>query len=354
MREHSHMKFRVPVTTDFGETVEAQAPVVISASRSTDIPAFYSEWFINRLKIGHVAWYNPFNQKRIYVSFANAKAVVFWSKNPKPLIPCLTILDERPMHYYVQFTLNDYEHEGFEPMLPPLDARIETFRELSDTIGKEKVIWRFDPILATQQHSPRDVLEKVWRIGEKLKGYTDKLVFSFVDIHAYRKVQRNLKSFSSTSRYHASEVTDTQKEEIIVGLVALRERWMSEGWNLSLAACADAKDWGPSIQHNSCIDAELMKQIFSSDAEFLHYLSYGKIPDPKTPALQVPAHKHVNLHDKGQRKACRCMISKDIGMYNTCPHHCAYCYANTSFETVERNVAAHSSQYESIISRNSV
>jgi len=346
------MKFHTTIITDSGETVEAQAPVIISASRSTDIPAFYSEWFINRLKIGHVAWYNPFNQKRMYVSFANAKVVVFWSKNPKPLIPYLKLLDERQIHYYFQFTLNDYDRERFEPMLPPVDERIETFKELSDEIGKEKVIWRFDPIIISPQHTPRDMLVKIWKIGEKLKGYTDKLVFSFVDINAYRKVQLNLKSFSAKSIYQALELTEAQIEEIIVGLVKSRERWKSEGWNLSLATCAEQGDWGRGIKHNSCIDAELLKHIFYDDADLMYYISYGQLPNQKTLMLHEIKHKSVNLQDKGQRKACGCIISKDIGMYNTCPHHCVYCYANTSFETVESNVAAHNAEYESIIGKN--
>ena len=119
------MNDKIKIITESGDQVEAQAPIIISASRSTDIPAFYAEWFVNRLKVGYCVWYNPFNQQPIYVSFKNCKVVVFWTKNPKPLIPLLKILDEKGIHYYFQFTLNDYEKEGFEPNMPTLEKRRE-------------------------------------------------------------------------------------------------------------------------------------------------------------------------------------------------------------------------------------
>ena len=110
-----------------GKTVEASAPVIVSASRSTDIPAFYSDWFINRFREGYVVWRNPFNQQPMYISFKNTKVIVFWTKNPKPLIPYLHELDEKGIHYYFQFTLNDYVAEGFEPKVPSVEQRVETF-----------------------------------------------------------------------------------------------------------------------------------------------------------------------------------------------------------------------------------
>ena len=137
------------ITTDSGEQVEALAPIIISASRSTDIPAFYAKWFFNRLAKGYCVWYNPFNRRKMYVSFERCKAIVFWTKNPKLILPYLHELDRRGIHYYFQFTLNDYVSEGFEPNVPSVTQRVETFRELSEMIGKERVIWRFDPLIMT-------------------------------------------------------------------------------------------------------------------------------------------------------------------------------------------------------------
>jgi hypothetical protein len=343
------MNDKIHIITDAGEKVEAQAPVIISASRSTDIPAFYAEWFINRLRAGYCVWYNPFNQKPMYVSFKNCKVVVFWSKNPKPLIPYLKELDNMGIHYYFQFTLNDYENEGFEPNVPPLQERIETFKTLSEQIGKEKVIWRFDPLILTQSLSPRDLLTKIWNLGNQLKGYTDKLVFSFADIgNIYRKVQNNLKR----ENIPYIEFTKDSMIEIAEGLVKIRERWKSDGWNISPATCAEQIDLEQyDIEHNHCIDRELMNKIFYNDTDLMYYLSCGKLPDKKSLFVNDIPDKFINLKDKGQRKICGCMISKDIGMYNTCSHFCVYCYANTSKETVEKNRKKFSTDSESIISQ---
>lgn len=138
------------------------------------------------------AQYNPFNQQKMYISFKKCKIVVFWTKNPKPILPYLHELDERGIYYYFQVTLNDYVKEGLEPNVSSVEDRVETFKKLSDMIGKEKVIWRFDPLIITPNITPRDLLTRIWHIGNKLKGYTNKLVFSFVDVKDYRKVQSNL------------------------------------------------------------------------------------------------------------------------------------------------------------------
>jgi DNA repair photolyase len=345
---------KIQITNDAGARVEAQAPIIISASRSTDIPAFYAKWFINRLKKGYVVWYNPFNQQPIYVSFSSCKAIVFWTKNPKPLIPYLKELDERGINYYFQYTLNDYEKEEFEPNVPALTKRIETFKNLSTSIGKEKVIWRFDPLILTNEITPRELLTRIWHIGSKLKGYTDKLVFSFVDVKAYRKVQNNLvketKSFTKEN-LDIAEPTQEQMTEIVEGLVKIREVWKKNGWNITMATCAEEVDLEKyDIEHNRCIDGELMKRIFSQDKDLVYYLNYGKLPEKTLfgEESNVPLMQ-VNLKDKGQRKICGCMISKDIGMYNTCSHNCVYCYANTSRKVVKINQALHDDESESLI-----
>ena len=316
------MNDKIKIITDSGAQVEAQAPIIISASRSTDIPAFYAKWFINRLKAGYCVWYNPFNRQPMYVAFKNAKAVVFWSKNPKPLIPYLHELDERGIHYYFQFTLNEYDTEQFEPNVPSVEKLIDTFKELSEKFGKEKVIWRFDPLVMTDKIGVDELLHKVENIGNQLKGHTEKLVFSFVDI--YKKVKNNLKRLN----IHYQEFTPQAMNEFAKGLCEL-----NKNWKFSLATCAEEinlEQYG--IAHNRCIDGELMKRIFAKDENFVYYLSYGKFPEKHALFSVESPEIPKNLKDKGQRKFCGCMISKDIGMYNTCPHFCVYCYANTSKE----------------------
>ena len=346
---------KLQIWTDRNECVEATAPVIISASRSTDILAFYAKWFFNRLEKGYCVWYNPFNrQQKMYVSFARCKVIVFWTKNPKPILPYLRELDERGIHYYFQVTLNDYVQEGFEPNVPGVEERIETFRALSERIGRERVIWRFDPLMLAPGMTPRTLLSRIWKIGNRLKGYTDKLVFSFVDIRAYRKVQSNLVKETGVfakENVESAETDAVQRVEIVDGLAKMRDIWASEGWNIRLATCAEEIDLDKyGIEHNRCIDGELMERIWSDDRELVYYLHTGKLPEPDLfggiPDIPI---ERKNLKDKGQRKSCGCMVSKDIGMYDTCRHFCVYCYANTSRECVKKNAARHSDESESLI-----
>lgn len=346
---------KIKITTDSGERVEATCPVIISASRSTDIPAFYAKWFFNRLAKGYCVWYNPFNQQPMYISFARTKAIVFWTKNPKPIIEYLPELDKQGIHYYFQVTLNDYTNEDFEPNVPSVKNRVETFKQLSDLIGKEKVIWRFDPMIVTPQITPEVLLQRVETIGNMLKGYTDKLVFSFVDVAAYKKVQNNLvkeTNYFTADTVNTAEMNAFQREEIVKGLVELRDNWKRQGWNLSLATCAENIDLEAyGIEHNRCIDGELMKRLFADDTDFIYYLNTGCMPEKDlfTQSESLLTRTATQMKDKGQRKACGCMVSKDIGMYNTCRHLCIYCYANTSKKCVMDNKQRHSDDSESLL-----
>lgn len=348
------MNDKVIIVTDQGEKKEATAPVIISASRSTDIPAFYAKWFFNRLEKGYCVWYNPFNQQPMYISFKKCRVVVFWTKNPEPIIPYLPELDKRGIHYYFQVTLNDYEQEGFEPNVPSIKSRINTFINLSNIIGKEKIIWRFDPLIITPQLTTEMLLSRIRGIYNCIKGYTDKLVFSFVDVKAYRKVQNNLVKetpFFTTDTIENAEMTYSERMEIVKGLVNMREMMSPLGRKLQLATCAEDMELSQyGIEHNCCIDGELMKRIFADDEELVYYLHTGKLPERDIfgEIPPIPA-KPKNLKDKGQRKICGCMVSKDIGMYNTCRHFCVYCYANTSKEAVLKNKDKHNDESESII-----
>jgi hypothetical protein len=304
-----------------GEFVEAQAPIIISASRSTDIPAFYSDWFINRLKEGYIKWKNPFNGASLYVSFQNMRMIVFWSKNHKPIIKHLDYLNKKEINYYFQFTLNDYDAEKLEPRVPNVQKRIETFIELSEKVGKEKVIWRFDPLILTDKIGVNELLQKVENIGNQLKNYTDKLVFSFVDIKVYRKVQNNLKSNSIPYQ----EFDERTMNEFAAGLQHLNENWRFE-----LATCAEQIPLEKhGIVHNKCIDDDLVIKLFPHDKELMDFLNV-KITPPDMFNPNGAIEKKRNNKDSGQRQFCGCIVSKDIGEYNTCPYLCEYCYANTN------------------------
>lgn len=325
---------KVPITLDSGESVQATCPVIVSASRSTDIPAFFSRWFMNRLRRGYVRWVNPFNQVSQYVSFSEARVIVFWSKNPKPLFQYLPELDEKGINYYFQFTINDYESERLEPHVPPLSQRIDTFRALSEKIGKKRVIWRFDPLILTDKLTVVHLLERISRVAEQLKGYTERLVFSFADIAVYNKVRNNL------VREHINYQEFTPE---LMAEVARRLQDLNRGWGLKLATCAENIDLTPyGIEHNRCIDDRLMIEVFGQDQKLMQFLGYE-------PDMFAGPYKHY-FKDKGQRKECGCIVSKDIGMYDTCHHLCAYCYANTSCKAVENNLKKHSDESDAIVS----
>jgi hypothetical protein len=293
-------------------TVEAVAPILISASRRTDIPAFYAEWFIERLRAGAVKWVNPFSGDPQHVSLARARAVVFWTKNPRPLMPFLMEIEQRGLSYYFQYTLNDYEAEGLEPGVPPLEERIGTFQELAQTIGKARVVWRYDPLMLACGLPIDGLVDKVVRIGDRLRCHTEKLVIAFADIERYAKVRRRVR----TSGKGCRELSPDEMRVFAEKLVAF-----TRSWNLPVATCAEAIDLSDlGIIPNKCIDDALLARLFPHDAELTRFLG--------------PEQDRRSLRDKGQRKECGCIVSKDIGAYDTCPHLCRYCYANSSDQTV--------------------
>ena len=255
---------KVEIVNDDGEIVLAQAPIIVSASRSTDIPTFYADWFVERWKAGYVKWKNPFNGVPLYVSFKNTRVVVFWTKNPKPMMKHLDFLNENVKNYYFQFSLNDYDKEGFEGKVPRVENRIETFKELSNKIGKEKVVWRFDPLLLTNEIDVKELLKRLEKIGDELYKYTNKLVFSFADIGIYKKVESNL----NKANIQYIEFTLETMLEFAEGLQTLNKKW-----GLELATCAEKFDLNKyGINHNKCIDDDLMIDLFHQDEELMKFL----------------------------------------------------------------------------------
>lgn len=330
-----------------GEIVSMQVPEIVSASRSTDIPAFYADWFFHRLKVGYSAWTNPFNGVKGYVSYKNTRFIVFWSKNPRPLLPYLDYLRERNIGCYIQYTLNDYEKEGLERGVPSILERIDTFKQLVDKLGKGRVIWRFDPLLLTDEVTIDALLSKIERIGDQLQGYTEKLVFSYADILSYRKVKANLEK----SHIPYREWAEPQMLEF-----AERLAEMNKKWGYTLATCGEKVDLQQfGIEHNHCIDDALIIRFAYEDKKLMDFLKAKTFPMPSqdlfgnteplpSDAIVLPNNTyatHGDNRDKGQRLFCGCIVSKDIGEYNTCPHLCEYCYANTTKELALQNWKRH-------------
>ena len=329
-------KDKIQITLENGELVDAQAPVIVSASRSTDIPAFYADWFLHRLKMGYSAWTNPFNGVRSYVSYANTRLIVFWSKNPKSLLNeggCLDYLAEKGINSYIQYTLNDYVAEKLERGVPALQERIDTFKRLVDKLGFGKVIWRFDPMILTDQIGCDDLLAKIEKIGDQLNGYTEKLVFSYADIRTYRKVQANLEK-------NAVNYREFEQEDMLY--IAENLARLNSRWGFALATCGEKIDIDQfGILHNKCIDDDLMIKYLSNDQKLMDFLGVEIVNEGDLFNPGVKIIKHKDNKDKGQRQLCGCIVSKDIGEYNTCPHLCEYCYANASKEAAIRNWQQH-------------
>lgn len=337
----------IQIKRENGETVKAQAPIIVSASRSTDIPAFYADWFFHRLKVGYSAWTNPFNGVKSYVSYQDTRFIVFWSKNPKPLLQHLDYLKERNIGCYIQYTLNDYEKEGLERGVPILSERVDTFKLLVDKLGKGRVIWRFDPLLLTDDISINALLTKIEHIGDQLQGYTEKLVFSYADILSYRKVKANLEK--SHIPYH--EWTEPQMLEFAERLAELNNKW-----GYTLATCGEKVDLLQfGIEHNHCVDDALIIRFAYEDKKLMDFLKVKTFPMPvpnlfgesdslPEDAIILPNNTyatHGDNRDKGQRLFCGCIVSKDIGEYNTCPHLCEYCYANATKQLALQNWECH-------------
>ena len=271
--------------------VRAIAPLVLSASRATDLPAFHVDWFLDRLAAGFCEWRNPFNGKIQFVSFARARAAVFWSKNPAPLLKRLDEVDSFGLRYYFHFTLNDYGQENLEPGVPPLRERIATFRALARRIGPEKLVWRYDPIAFSPRYDATFHCESFRRIAEELAGCTTRCITSFLDFYA--RTRRNLAG--TQVREPAPEECRGLASELAV--IASRS-------GIRLETCAES---GLPLPPAACIGSEWIEAICG--------------------------HKVGAKKDSGQRKLCNCIRSIDIGTPDCCPHGCRYCYANRSPES---------------------
>lgn len=299
--------------------------MIISASRRTDIPAFYSEWFMKRIREGYFYRVNPFNSNQVSgfsLKPEDVDAICFWTKNPGPLMRHLNELDERGLNYYFQFTLNPYGKE-FEPNVPSLDERIATFRELADRIGPERVVWRYDPVILSSVTPVSWHLEQAERIAGQLKDSTCRLVFSFYDF--YGKGQGRLNNALKGTGISLEDITAPEKAEELNEL-ALGFKTIADTYNLRILSCSEDLDLSAiGIEHGACIDGSLVQELF------------GGSPS--------------SSKDKNQRQACGCVESVDMGIYNTCHFRCLYCYANFNEGMIERNCRKHYPDSPSLLGR---
>lgn len=277
--------------------------MILSVSRRTDVPAHFSDWFFERMREGYVLTRNPMNPRqlsRIALSPDGVDCIVFWSKNPAPMLDRLEEIKE--YMYYFQFTLNGYDRD-IEVQLPPLDERLQTFRALSQRVGPERIIWRYDPILLTEKYSLNWHAERFCEIASALSGCAQTCTISFLDLYA--------SIAGAVKKWDMRPPDDDEKRQLAAVFSSI-----ARGNGFVLCTCAEEIDLGAyGIGHASCIDGHLIERL-----------------------LHCPLKKDK---DKNQRKNCGCVSAIDIGMYNTCPNGCAYCYANHSPALRAKNLAAY-------------
>lgn len=279
--------------------------MIVSASRRTDIPAFYSEWFYKRLEEGYLYVRNPMNPKQVSELYLNKDTVdcfVFWTKNPGPMMDRLDVLDAMGYPYYFQFTLTSYGSD-MEPGLPDKSGLITVFRTLSRRIGPERVVWRYDPILMGGIYDVEYHCQWFEELCSRLSGYTQNCVISFLDMYA--KIKKNMEHMG----IHTVDIGTIRLLAASLSAIASR-------YSIHLQTCSEDMDlleYG--IKKGKCIDDDLIAKIT------------GRSLDVKK--------------DDTQRAVCGCVKSVDIGSYHTCAHLCRYCYANLSPQQVQENRRQH-------------
>lgn len=278
--------------------------MIISASRRTDIPAYYSEWLINRMREGFVYVKNPMNPNqvsRIDLSYEVIDGIVFWTKNPLPMMKYIDIFKSIP--YYFQFTLTSYSND-IETGLPSKNTvLIPTFIELSNTIGADRVIWRYDPIVLSEKYTVEYHIRYFEKMARRLSGYAKRCTISFLDI--YRNTEKNMR--------HLGIKAISQED---MHMIARTFSDIASANNISLSTCTEKIDLAEyGIKHAKCIDPEIFEQI--------------------------TGNKYRHIKDRNQRSECGCAPSIDIGAYNSCLNGCLYCYANYNKSAVPSNNAMH-------------
>jgi len=290
--------------------------MIISASRRTDIAAFYSQWFMNRIRAGSVQVRNPFNAKQIKeVSLKrdDVDVIVFWTRNPAKMMEHLDELDGNGFRYYFQFTITGFPRQ-IEKSVPNMEKAVEMFCALSKRLSPERVIWRFDPILLNTLVDESEHQRLFKEIAEQLEGFTQRVVISFADI--YRKVSRNLNRLTHSIDGQKINFYDITQELGTLEPFVTELVQIAEEHQLEIQSCAEDIDLAHlGIPDGKCIDDTLINQTFG---------------------LNLGVKK-----DKGQRKSCGCVQSIDIGQYNTCLHGCSYCYATYNPTLAQQNWQKH-------------
>lgn len=278
--------------------------MIIQTGMRTDIPAFYAEWFANRLKEGYVLVRNPYNQGQVTRYSLNPEVVdliAFCTKNPEPMFPYMELLKPYGMYWFM--TITGYDKD-IEPAVPSIIKSIDNFKKLSDMVGVDSMGWRYDPIFINDKYTVEEHLKRFEMIASALEGYTNTCVISFINLYA--KVWKNFPEVRTVAREERLYLGEKMVQ--IAGEHGMIVKPCGEGDEL--------EKFGADC--SGCMTRE---------------------------TYETALHTHLDIPNrKPLRKECACFMGNDIGVYNTCLHMCRYCYANYDEETVRRNYRFHDSK----------
>jgi hypothetical protein len=296
-----------------------RAPQIISASYRTDIPAFFGDWFMQRVRAKYVRYKNPYGPQIVTVSLdpADVIAVVFWTKNCVPFMKHLDELDRSGICYYFQYSING-QPRYFEERVPRDATTLANFRELTEHLGddgRRRNLWRYDPVIFSNETPPAFHLETFGRLAKALEGYTERCYLSFLDLYA--KTQRNMGRLPDGIQLYDPDPSEKRK-------LAQDLAEIGAPYGITIYTCAEDFATGGLVKKGSCVDAELIGELFPE--------------------------KSRAIRDSLNRNKCGCADNRDIGAYDTCPHGCIYCYAVRNRDLALKNFQGHDPNADALIS----
>ncbi len=277
--------------------------MILQTGMRTDIPAFYSEWFINRIKAGFVMVRNPYNPKQVTrykITPDVVDLIGFCTKNPAPMLSHMECL--KPFGQYWFVTITPYGKD-IEPNVPDKGKVIESFKRLSDSVGVDSMGWRYDPIFLNEKYTVDWHIGEFEKMSKALSGYTNTCVISFIDL--YKKVQRNFPEARAVSR----------ENRILIGKSFID---IAKRYNMTIRPCAEGTElerYGADC--SGCMTTKTYETALHTNLDIT---------------------KRITNQRNGE---CACLLGTDIGAYDTCGHLCRYCYANSDVNLVKDNMRRH-------------
>lgn len=287
---------------------------IVSVSRRTDIPSFYSEWFLNRAKEGYAEYRNPFGPQEYHVLLKpeDVLCFVFWSKNFEPFLEPLKIIDDMGYRAMFNFTITGFP-KILEPSVVETEAAIETLRRLSHRYSRRHIFWRYDPIIISDITNEDFQIENFGKIASQLEGHVERCIISYVDM--YGKVERNFKKLQTETGVGGHKPDQDTRISLANQLAEI-----ALSYGIQVYACCEHYLLSDTIKKSKCVDGDLIGELFATDTS--------------------------ELKPKPTRKECGCTESTDIGAYDACPHGCVYCYANANKDKARKTYENHDATLE--------